>query len=145
MMQDDFLTQVVIKGPTENCDTAAHTMVDTSPSLTAGRRQSLSCALADVLQTCPRIVEGKSVKDYSSSHITFFHLSINQVLKSRKKKLSLQKVSDLLQNLLSEISDALTDDFSDEEVLANNLLEFLLDSLDDDQETEQDSRCSCSY
>ncbi|GFX20564.1 hypothetical protein TNCV_3489211 [Trichonephila clavipes] len=44
------------------------------------------------------------------------------------KKLSLQKAVCLLQNLPSEISDILTDDVSDEEVPANNLLEFLLDS-----------------
>ncbi|GFW56308.1 hypothetical protein TNCV_1878281 [Trichonephila clavipes] len=55
---------------------------------------------------------------------------------SGKKKLCLQKASDLLQNLLSGINDVLTNDFSDEELLANNLLEFLLDSLDDDQVTE---------
>ncbi|GFW51612.1 hypothetical protein TNCV_4212881 [Trichonephila clavipes] len=35
---------------------------------------------------------------------------------------------DLLQNLLSEINDVLTDDLSDEEVPANYLLEFSLDS-----------------
>ncbi|GFV37378.1 hypothetical protein TNCV_2132621, partial [Trichonephila clavipes] len=45
----------------------------------------------------------------------------------------------LLQNLSSDTSDALTDDSSDEEIAANNLLEFLLDSQDDGQETEHDS------
>ncbi|GFS53566.1 hypothetical protein TNCV_730251 [Trichonephila clavipes] len=44
-----------------------------------------------------------------------------------KKKLSLQEALDLLQNLPSEISDVPTDDFSDEEFPANNLLEFSLD------------------
>ncbi|GFW85887.1 hypothetical protein TNCV_1623311 [Trichonephila clavipes] len=48
--------------------------------------------------------------------------------KSGKNKLSLSEALDLLQNLPSEISDALTDDFSDGEVPANNLLEFSLDS-----------------
>ncbi|GFS69134.1 hypothetical protein TNCV_4009941 [Trichonephila clavipes] len=52
-----------------------------------------------------------------------------------EKKLSLQEVLNLLQNLLSEINDVLTD-CSDEEVPANYMLEFLLDSSDDDQETE---------
>ncbi|GFS62229.1 FLJ37770-like protein [Trichonephila clavipes] len=44
-----------------------------------------------------------------------------------EKKLSLQEALALLQNLPSEISDILTDDFSVEEVPANNLLEFSLD------------------
>ncbi|GFX17177.1 hypothetical protein TNCV_2857001 [Trichonephila clavipes] len=44
------------------------------------------------------------------------------------KKLCLQEALDLLQNLPSEIHDVLTDDFSDEEIPANYLLEFLLDS-----------------
>ncbi|GFX16580.1 hypothetical protein TNCV_23511 [Trichonephila clavipes] len=48
--------------------------------------------------------------------------------KFEKKKLSLQEAFDLLHNLPSEISDVLTQDFSDEEVLENNLLEFSLDS-----------------
>ncbi|GFY36679.1 hypothetical protein TNCV_2566421 [Trichonephila clavipes] len=55
---------------------------------------------------------------------------------SKKKKLSLQEALDLLQNLPSESNDALTDDSSDEDVPANYLLEFSLNS----QETEQDSR-----
>ncbi|GFV35070.1 hypothetical protein TNCV_2304221 [Trichonephila clavipes] len=45
-----------------------------------------------------------------------------------KKAQSLQEALDLLQNLPSEISDVLTNDFSDEEVPANNLLECSLDS-----------------
>ncbi|GFV08463.1 hypothetical protein TNCV_2936791 [Trichonephila clavipes] len=61
---------------------------------------------------------------------------------SGKKQLSLQEVLDLLQNMPYESSDALTDDSSDEEVPANDLLEFSLDSLNDYQMTEQDSRCS---
>ncbi|GFY14828.1 hypothetical protein TNCV_648711 [Trichonephila clavipes] len=47
---------------------------------------------------------------------------------SRKKKLSLQEVLDLLQNLASESSDALTYDSSDEDIPANYLMEFLLNS-----------------
>ncbi|GFW48143.1 hypothetical protein TNCV_3076831 [Trichonephila clavipes] len=47
---------------------------------------------------------------------------------SGKKKLCPQEALDFLQNLLSEIKDVLIDDFSDEKVPANNLLEFLLDS-----------------
>ncbi|GFX62442.1 hypothetical protein TNCV_412841 [Trichonephila clavipes] len=43
---------------------------------------------------------------------------------ARKKKLSLQEALDLLHNLPSEISGVLTDAFSEEEVPANNLLEF---------------------
>ncbi|GFS56266.1 hypothetical protein TNCV_2769381 [Trichonephila clavipes] len=53
---------------------------------------------------------------------------VNIKRKSGKKKLSLQEALDLLQNLPSEINDVHTDDFSDEEVPANNLLEFSLDS-----------------
>ncbi|GFU85804.1 hypothetical protein TNCV_2036351 [Trichonephila clavipes] len=45
-----------------------------------------------------------------------------------KKEVSLQEALDLLQNLPSETSDVLTDDFSDEEVPENNLLEVSLDS-----------------
>ncbi|GFX54759.1 hypothetical protein TNCV_2556451 [Trichonephila clavipes] len=48
---------------------------------------------------------------------------------SRKKKLSLQGDLNLLQNLSSGIIDVLTDDFSDEEVPANNLLELSFDSV----------------
>ncbi|GFV24679.1 hypothetical protein TNCV_881491 [Trichonephila clavipes] len=51
---------------------------------------------------------------------------------SGKKKLSLQEVLDLLQNLPCEIYYVLTDDFSYEEVPTNNLLEFSLDSQEDD-------------
>ncbi|GFY17856.1 hypothetical protein TNCV_1075911 [Trichonephila clavipes] len=54
----------------------------------------------------------------------------------KKETVSLQEVLDLLQKLLSEINDALTDDFSDEEISANYLLEFSLDSEDDDQKIE---------
>ncbi|GFS84601.1 hypothetical protein TNCV_4607371 [Trichonephila clavipes] len=46
----------------------------------------------------------------------------------RKEKLSLQKDLDLLQNLQSESRDALTDASSNEEIPANNLLEFSSDS-----------------
>ncbi|GFT08008.1 hypothetical protein TNCV_2589341 [Trichonephila clavipes] len=47
---------------------------------------------------------------------------------SGKKKLCLQEALDLLQNLLSEVNDVLSDDFSNEEVPGNYLLEFSLDS-----------------
>ncbi|GFV39750.1 DDE_3 domain-containing protein [Trichonephila clavipes] len=59
-----------------------------------------------------------------------------------RKKFSLQEALDFLRNLPFESSDALTDDSSDEEVPANNLHEFSLDSSEDDQETEQDPECS---
>ncbi|GFW31051.1 hypothetical protein TNCV_4523201 [Trichonephila clavipes] len=55
---------------------------------------------------------------------------------SGKKKLCLQEALDLLQSLLFEINDVLTDNFSDEEVPANYLLEFSLYFLDDDQEAQ---------
>ncbi|GFW77335.1 hypothetical protein TNCV_924511 [Trichonephila clavipes] len=61
---------------------------------------------------------------------------------SEKKKLSLQEVLDLLQNLPSESSDVLTDVSSDK-VPANYLMEFSSVS-EDDQETEQDPGCSIS-
>ncbi|GFT36198.1 hypothetical protein TNCV_4778311 [Trichonephila clavipes] len=54
------------------------------------------------------------------------------------KNLSLQEALDLLQNLPSENSEALIDDFSDEEVPSNNLWEFSSDSEEDDKEIEQD-------
>ncbi|GFU56837.1 hypothetical protein TNCV_2540071 [Trichonephila clavipes] len=41
---------------------------------------------------------------------------------SGKKNLGLQEALDLLQHLSSEISDVLTNEFSDEELPANNLL-----------------------
>ncbi|GFU86680.1 hypothetical protein TNCV_2881001 [Trichonephila clavipes] len=47
---------------------------------------------------------------------------------SGEKKIGLQEALDLLQNLPSVMSDVQTDNFSDEEVPANNLLEFSLDS-----------------
>ncbi|GFT28977.1 hypothetical protein TNCV_3586391 [Trichonephila clavipes] len=46
----------------------------------------------------------------------------------RKKKPSLQEALDLLQNLPSESSDALTDDSSDEDDPANYQLEFSLNT-----------------
>ncbi|GFW45017.1 hypothetical protein TNCV_4513311 [Trichonephila clavipes] len=46
----------------------------------------------------------------------------------KKKKLSLQEVLYLLQNLPYEINDVLTDNLSDEEVPASSLLEFPLDT-----------------
>ncbi|GFT69701.1 DUF4817 domain-containing protein [Trichonephila clavipes] len=54
--------------------------------------------------------------------------------KSGKKRLCLQEAFDLLENLPPEISDALRNDFSDEEVPANNLLNFSLDSYSDERE-----------
>ncbi|GFW78068.1 hypothetical protein TNCV_135381 [Trichonephila clavipes] len=60
------------------------------------------------------------------------------------KKLSFQEVLDFLQDLQSESSDALTDDSSDEEIPANNLLKLSLDYEEDDQETKQDPGCSSS-
>ncbi|GFU75258.1 hypothetical protein TNCV_2057011 [Trichonephila clavipes] len=48
-------------------------------------------------------------------------------------------MTEIPQNLPSESSDALTYDSSDEEVPANNLLEFSSVFEEDDQETEQDS------
>ncbi|GFW08537.1 DUF4817 domain-containing protein [Trichonephila clavipes] len=55
---------------------------------------------------------------------------------SGKNKLCLQEALNLLQNLLSEIKGVLTDEFLVEEVPADYLLKFLLDSSDDDQKTE---------
>ncbi|GFW37019.1 hypothetical protein TNCV_5019171 [Trichonephila clavipes] len=43
--------------------------------------QSRSYACAGVLQTCSRPVEKQNVKDDSSDYITFFHLSIDQILR----------------------------------------------------------------
>ncbi|GFY27238.1 hypothetical protein TNCV_2068591 [Trichonephila clavipes] len=60
--------------------------------------------------------------------LSFLFRKVFNVEKVYKKKLSLQEALDLLQNLPSEISDVLTDDFSDEEVPANYLLKFSLDS-----------------
>ncbi|GFU49621.1 hypothetical protein TNCV_4143891 [Trichonephila clavipes] len=57
-------------------------------------------------------------------------------LRSVFNPLSNEEALDLLQNLLSGINDVLTDDYSDKEVPANYLLEFSLDSWDNDQETE---------
>ncbi|GFX63831.1 hypothetical protein TNCV_5033001 [Trichonephila clavipes] len=57
---------------------------------------------------------------------------------SGKEELIIQEVLDLLQNLPSESSDAQTDDSSDEEVSANNQLEFSLDSSENNQENEKD-------
>ncbi|GFV75163.1 hypothetical protein TNCV_3190121 [Trichonephila clavipes] len=45
----------------------------------------------------------------------------------KKEAESLQQALDLLQSLPSESSDALTDDFSDEEVPVNHLLQFSLE------------------
>ncbi|GFV56641.1 hypothetical protein TNCV_951531 [Trichonephila clavipes] len=66
--------------PAENQDMAAHIMADPSPCFTIGRRQSLSYAYANVLQLCTHPVVKKSEKDDSSNHISFFLLSIDQVL-----------------------------------------------------------------
>ncbi|GFX33889.1 hypothetical protein TNCV_3962981 [Trichonephila clavipes] len=57
--------------------------------------------------------------------------------------LSLQEALDLLLNLPSESSDALTDDSSDEEVPVNNILELSSDS-EKDQQIEQYPGCSDS-
>ncbi|GFV42988.1 hypothetical protein TNCV_2661831 [Trichonephila clavipes] len=53
----------------------AHIMTDLPPRLADGRRQLRSYAYAGVLQTCIRPVVGENVKDDSSDHIIFFHLS----------------------------------------------------------------------
>ncbi|GFW51047.1 uncharacterized protein TNCV_3593291 [Trichonephila clavipes] len=54
--------------------------------------------------------------------------SLITITDSRKKKLSLQEALDLLQNLPSKSSDALTDDSSVEDVPVNYPLEFSLNS-----------------
>ncbi|XP_055932793.1 uncharacterized protein LOC129962819 [Argiope bruennichi] len=59
---------------------AAHIITDSPPCLTVGRRQSRSHACAGTLQTDTRPVVRKSVNHDQSDHITFFHLSIHQVL-----------------------------------------------------------------
>ncbi|GFV35038.1 hypothetical protein TNCV_1885761 [Trichonephila clavipes] len=46
----------------------------------------------------------------------------------KKEAQSLQEALELLHTLPSDSSDALTDDFSDDEIPKNNLLEFSLDS-----------------
>ncbi|GFY17386.1 hypothetical protein TNCV_657991 [Trichonephila clavipes] len=76
-------------GPVENHDTTGHIMTDPPPCLTTGKRQSRSCACSGtcpekrvllVLQTCTPAVVRKTVQDDSSDYITFFQLSIEQVL-----------------------------------------------------------------
>ncbi|GFW46452.1 hypothetical protein TNCV_4811401 [Trichonephila clavipes] len=64
---------------------------------------------------------------------------------SGKIELSLQGVWELLESLPSESSDSPTGDSSDEEVPANNLLEFSSDSEEHDEEIEQDPGCSSFY
>ncbi|GFX16544.1 hypothetical protein TNCV_23151 [Trichonephila clavipes] len=48
----------------------------------------------------------------------------SRISKCLEKEARIQEDLDLLQNLPWESNNALTDDFSDEEVPANNLLEF---------------------
>ncbi|GFT09197.1 hypothetical protein TNCV_4106251 [Trichonephila clavipes] len=64
---------------------------------------------------------------------------------SGKKKLSLQEALELLENLQSKSRDSPTDDFQDEEVPANNLLEFSSYSEEDDEKIEQDPGCCSLY
>ncbi|GFW50982.1 hypothetical protein TNCV_3592641 [Trichonephila clavipes] len=64
---------------------------------------------------------------------------------SAKIKLSLQEVLELLESLPSERSDSPTSDSSDEEVPANNLLEFSSDTEEHDEDIEQDPGCRCFY
>ncbi|GFV86909.1 hypothetical protein TNCV_2198611 [Trichonephila clavipes] len=59
-----------------------------------------------------------------------------KILRMSGKKLSLQEALELLQSQPSESDDSLIDDSSDEEVPANNFLEFSLDSEEDDEEIE---------
>ncbi|GFW34070.1 hypothetical protein TNCV_287541 [Trichonephila clavipes] len=66
-------------------------------------------------------------------------------LMSGKKMFSFQESLELLESLPSESSDSPTDDSSDEEVSADNLLEFSSDSEEDDEEVEQDPGCSSLY
>ncbi|GFT02237.1 hypothetical protein TNCV_84901 [Trichonephila clavipes] len=73
-----YLSQVILPfrvaiEPAEKDETIAHIMTD-SPHET----QSHACT--DVFQTSIRPIAGKSVKDYLSNHITFFHSSIDLVL-----------------------------------------------------------------
>ncbi|GFX54287.1 hypothetical protein TNCV_3823861 [Trichonephila clavipes] len=63
-------------GPAENHDTTVHIRTDLPPCIAVGRRQSRPYACVGVLQTSTRPNVGKNVKDDSSDHITFFHLSI---------------------------------------------------------------------
>ncbi|GFU77243.1 hypothetical protein TNCV_4126201 [Trichonephila clavipes] len=61
-------------------DTATHIMKNPPPWLIVGRGQSRSYACAGVLQTCTLPIEGKSVKEDSSDHITIYHFLIDQIL-----------------------------------------------------------------
>ncbi|GFU87195.1 hypothetical protein TNCV_1059071 [Trichonephila clavipes] len=56
-----------------------------------------------------------------------------------------QEALEILESLPSESSDSPTDDYSDEEVLANNMLEFSSDSEEDDGKIERDPGCSSLY
>ncbi|GFX05119.1 uncharacterized protein TNCV_4460641 [Trichonephila clavipes] len=82
---------------------------------------------------CVRLLSGK-VK------WTWCRFSCTKGLKTteylEKKNLSSRGFGFVTKPTVSEIDYVLTDGFSDEKVPANYLLEFSLDSLDDDQETE---------
>ncbi|GFS69883.1 hypothetical protein TNCV_3101851 [Trichonephila clavipes] len=114
-------------------------------SILAGKANSFKTEVAfsaDILIGLRRSFVPK--KYLMSKRATIIIITIPLRIMSGEKKPSLQEVLDLFQNIPSEISNVLTYDFSDEDVPANNLREGSLDSLDDDQETEQDSRCSSS-
>ncbi|GFW50720.1 hypothetical protein TNCV_2890221 [Trichonephila clavipes] len=86
-----------------------------------------------------RVAEDRHARGYSStnydgrqtctdSDVTKNIRAPMQSQKVWKKKLGLLEALHLLQNLPTEISDDITEDFSDEEISANNLLEISLDS-----------------
>ncbi|GFW15304.1 hypothetical protein TNCV_3740081 [Trichonephila clavipes] len=72
------------------------------------------------------------------------YLSTVNVWKKRSS-VFFQEAFELLESLPSESNDSPTDEYSDEEVPANNLLEFSLDSEEDDEEIEQRPVCSSLY
>ncbi|GFW47173.1 hypothetical protein TNCV_56261 [Trichonephila clavipes] len=76
-----------------------------------------ACVKMPACAPASRMIYSEKLKDFSIADVV-----------SRKKKPSLQEALDLLQNLPSESIDALADDSSDEDVPANYLLEFPLNS-----------------
>ncbi|GFU44455.1 hypothetical protein TNCV_1505841 [Trichonephila clavipes] len=65
---------------------------------------------------------------YNSIPVSSYAIEHSTARLMSGKKHSVQVALDLLQSQPSEISEVLTDDFLDEEIPTNKLLEFLLDS-----------------
>ncbi|GFU63753.1 hypothetical protein TNCV_3321501 [Trichonephila clavipes] len=118
-----LLTHIRVERLNRPCPT-----LDLSPGPVVWRRDMLPLSQINLIECC-NVLE--IVLDVCNTvGASLFNLFLRMF---GKKKFSLQEALELLESLPSESRDSPTDDYSDEEVPANNLLKFSSDSEEDDE------------